>query len=440
MHSHLLSKAKNSRDLSPFWLKIARGLGLTLLGAGVSIFGPSVNAAEDYISCRSATPSIPETVEGKNLDQLYPIASISKVMTTYWAVYEMGVQGRFPTRFYFQNLEKGKVNLHIEGSRDPYTDQAMFQFVVGQLNRAGIREVGTLSFDENFKFRRDLRGRIAFSYLENDSPKPDTVLGQMKQMMVSLKSDYEIVRVKSQAYLKMTLPKNLQLKAQAVKFLAKAEFDSTKFHAMKLYESAPLEKILKEMNRNSNNHAATQIFEALGGSQKFSEFIRDKVGLTEKDILFFNGSGNRLDIAEGKSVYNMATCRAILKVNEALARILVPQKSSFEKVIAVAGRTHKEDAKGTLDRYNSDLTEGLLVAKTGTVARAVTLAGLYRGKKEDTHFAFIYRTDYNEGDWARARSGIFDKVQSLAKSVGQGDRIRYRPSAFLPFDAKSAWK
>lgn len=404
------------------------------------LFSSPAFAAEDYISCTSPNPSAPETVVGENVDQLYPIASLSKVMTTYWAVHEMGVQGRFKTRFHLRPLGKGKFDLHIEGSRDPYTDQAMFQFVVGQLNRLGIKEVEALSFDENFKFRRDLRGSISYAYMENDAPKFETVQFQMKQMMVSLKSDYEIVRTKAQAYLKMTLPKSLTLTAKEVYFLSKDKFPSKEFSQAKVYESTHLQNILKEMNRNSNNHAATQIYESLGGSAKFTQFIQEKLGLTDKEIVFYNGSGNRLDLSETRSVYNLATCRAMLKVNQALVSLLKLQDSSLEKVLSLAGRVHSEDSKGSLERYNSEEVEGRLIAKTGTVARAVTLGGLLKTKENDLYFTYIFRTQYSEEDWGRARDGIAEKIQKLAKSAPLGEKLSYRPPAFLPFDTESVLK
>lgn len=418
------------------------GLVVFILGLSARSFG-----AELYYSCTSPNPADSKAVSGKKVDTLYPIASVSKVMTAWWALTKMGGNGRFETRFHVRELEGGAVDLHLQGSRDPYTDQAMFQFAVGQLNAKGITKVRTLSFDGNFKFRRDLRGsKTASAYMENSEPYPKTVKFQLDQMLVALNSDYEFTRVKAAA-VGVKLPETLTLAVEKTEFLEQLPAGYGRKHT---HKSPPLRFLVKEMNRNSNNHAATQIFESLGGAAEFKKFVSVKLGLGTKQIVFYNGSGNRLDLivpAGGedagktvkKSVYNQATCRAILKVTQALKTEGDKQGFGVEQFLSVAGRATPGQEPGNISRYVTEETAGRLVAKTGTVAAAISIAGLVKTTAQPLYFAHIYKTAYSNEDWENARELLKGDINGMMENVEVGAPIQYVPPPFVQFDAASAF-
>lgn len=410
------------------------------------LMASTASAAELFYTCTAFDPADPKTVTGKNVDTLYPIASVSKVMTAYWALVKMGGDGRFKTQFHVRELPNGAVDLHLEGSRDPYTDQAMFQFAVGQLNLRGITKVRALSFDGNFKFRRDLRGlKTASSYLENAEPFPKTVKYQLDQMLAALNADYEFVRVKAAA-VGVALPAELKLVVEKTEFLEKVSEGFARRHT---HQSPPLRVLIKEMNRNSNNHAATQIFEALGGAGEFKKFASEKLGLGPKQLVFYNGSGNRLDLVgpspkdpaqtTKKSVYNQATCRAVMKVTQALQEESDKQGFGIEQFLSVAGRATPGQEPGNISRYLTPETEGRLVAKTGTVAAAISIAGLVKTSKQPLYFAHVYKTAYSNEDWEDAREKLKGDIGAMMAGLELGAPIQYVPPPFTQFDAISAF-
>jgi len=399
-------------------------------------------AAELKIFCHSNDP-LQGLVTGQNVDLIYPIASVSKVMTAHWAVTSKGVGHRFQTIFHFRKSPAGTMDLHVAGSRDPYTDQVMFQFVVSQLNQSEIKKLNRISFDENFKFRRDIRNGAAKKYMENFEPGPKTVKFQLEQMLKALNADYEYTRIKASAYYGIELSKTLELTALEVSHLTSAEFakEAKEFSNSKKYSSIPLARILKEMNRNSNNHAATQIFEAMGGAAAYKPFIAKQLKLPEdqvqKHIRFYNGSGNRLDLAPNKSVYNQASCRTMLKVQQLLNLELTRQKSGIEKVISVAGRFVPNEDPGFIEFYAGEKTEGILLAKTGTVGPAVTIGGQVMTKSGPLYFGYIAATKLSEQDWAEARETIKEKIDLMMSEILPGPKFDYVPLQFVPFDKSS---
>lgn len=390
--------------------------------------------------CSSPDPLKDVDVQGENVDQLFPIASVSKVMTSFWAVSKMGAGTVFETTIHIKPIANspGLFDVHIEGTRDPYSDQAMFQLVVGQLNKDGIKRVRKLSYDENFKFKRDIRGVGATAYLKNGEPTPATVEFQIKTMLASLSADYEFLRVKSAA-INVALPESLALEVAQVKFTPKAEFKPRSYPRQSKYRSSPLRTFLKEMNRNSNNYAATQIFQALGGPVEFKKFMKETLGFEETEVLFYNGSGNRLDLESGKSVYNQATCRAVMKTVQALNNEIEAQANHLHQVLTVSGRANPEEPATNLDVYTNEKTSGVLIAKTGTVGPAVTLAGLLKTTTGSMYFGYVHSTTESNEVWKKAREVIRDHLFALADRVTLGNEIDYVPKLFMQFDT-ACWE
>jgi len=398
---------------------------------------PKTGASQLVSYCWSPDPLGNLEVQGERVDELFPIASVSKVMTSFWALKKLGAGAVFTTTIHLRPVSQtpGLFDLHIEGSRDPYSDQAMFQLVVGRLNLDGVSRIRRLSYDENFKFKRNLRGAAATAYLKNSDPNPATVEIQIKQMLAALAADYPFLRTKSAA-IGVNLPEALSFEVAQLKYVPKAEFKPGSYPRKSKYFSSPLLTILKEMNRNSNNHAATQIFQALGGPEEFKKFMKETLGFSETEILFYNGSGNRLDLADGKSVYNLATCRAVMKTMQAMRNELSAPTNTLAQVLTVAGRVNPEEPATNIDIYTNQKTSGVLIAKTGTVGPAVTLAGLLVANTGPLYFSYVHSTIESNEVWKKAREVIRDHLFKRAENITPGPAIELVPKLFMPFDAR----
>ncbi len=387
-----------------------------------------------------------QQIEGVNTKQMFEIASVSKIYTSFWATHLLGSDYRYPTEIYLKRIpitskkiKEGTFDVHFKGYRDPYTGREMMQYVLSVLQQKGVMHIRELTFDDQFKFLQDVRlGPVAQGYFKTSDPSAPTVLNNLKLFFNNINKNY--------SYLQQAVYKDMGIKLPILSRLLKPDqilfSDSTdeylrEFDQKIIYRSAPLIKILKEMNRNSNNHAANQIFESLGGAPAFVNFLKSLPEDLSASTVFYNGSGDRAYTSEAPEtkVYNQATCESVIKMMVFYDAELKSHQLTLLDVLSVAGQDY-ESAKSTVTSlYNtSDLTESV-AAKTGTVNPSVTLAGLLSTKQGDVYFNYIYKT--NGRDWTKARFLIRNQLNELVKKFGGKDPYEYEPLRFLPFDQNS---
>lgn len=380
----------------------------------------------------------PDNIKGENIDVRLPLASTSKLITSYRAIKEKTVNYKFQTVFYLNKVGDGLYDLHIQGSRDPYFGAERFHYAISELNKRGITKIRNLTFDQNFKFfwfvddvdsNNSLAGGFYISALD---PRPDTIKSQLKAYR-SLTQGYAETLAKA-AKVGVKMIPNPVFTVQSIEFQALEDFkyDSVKMVQSYVVNSPPLSNLLKEMNRNSNNHAANQIFEHFEAFGKFSDFIKKNLNLDKSSIVMHNGSGDRVDTAQGAR-YNEASCSSMLKILMDMHKTLLLQKSSLTKVATVIG-TNQGTATGL---YTSDKTSDAVVAKTGTVNPAVTLAGLASTEKGLVFFMFNVKTIGTAQSWGAGRSLIRQKLNKMMNQFDGKVRLKASAFSFISFDGQS---
>ncbi|MBC7370009.1 MAG: D-alanyl-D-alanine carboxypeptidase, partial [Bdellovibrionaceae bacterium] len=203
-------------------------------------------------------------------------------------------------------------------------------------------------------------------------------------------------------------------------------------------KSAPLHSYLKEMNRNSNNHVADHLFEIMGGPMEFQQFMKKRLNLDPTDIRLVNGSGDRFFVKDEKDhsqkAYNEASCEALVQVVSGIRTDLRKSNYDIQHIMAVSG----VDPGTTLGgRYSSKQMSGAVVAKTGSVDPAITLAGMITTEQGNVYFGILYKTK-SPSDWNGARNQIRNDVAGLMNKFGGKNAIEdYNSVTFLPFDAGS---
>lgn len=406
----------------------------TLSVLSTLLLGNPAQAASLRASCH-LEDAANDKIDGVNVDDLYPIASVSKIMTAYWAVSKMGVNGRFATTIHIRRVNQDTSDIHFAGSRDPYFGKWALQYVVSELNRMGVSKVRKLTYDEKFKYLNDTTGDVAHAHFDNHEPSSDRVGSQLKSAFSNISGGYDGLKVKVKRMRDMSLPASIKMKVEEITFASSDDFSALQYDSSYVYRSTKMHKILKEMNRNSNNYAANNIFESLGGPEKFRTFIKDRLNLGSDVIRFVNGSGDSKITSQGK-IYNEATCRAVIKVIQALRSVMRNNGMGLHSVMAVTGRSAPGE-KSTTDMYKNDQTDGALIAKTGTVNPAITLAGMMSTEEGNIYFGYIYKTDGSGGDWRAARQKIKVAVTAMIKEHGGGDGISDHAESFLAMDEGS---
>ena len=394
--------------------------------------GVPAHAAELASSCYLNESDTTGKVQGVNIQAMLPIASVSKVMTSWWAVTAKGLDYRFETRVSLTPQGDGSYNMHIEGSRDPYFGIQSLQFLISELNKRKITNINRLTYDENFKFFWDpTESAVAIGHYGLNDPGPakvqselslgDILFGYADTMRFALREK------------NVQLFQNPQFQIGEISYQPSADFHPVATTRVFKMHSAPISNALKEMTRNSNNNAANQIFQHLGGAQDFATIAQSELGLGPSQIRFVNGSGDSMERGSGK-VYNSATCPAVIRVLQNLRKKLKATGHDLETVLALSGG----DPTSTVSKiYNNDLTDHTLVAKTGTVAPDVTLGGLVHTQSGDIYFFYNMKSEGTVEDWREARSMIRAKLITLIKSFNGGKPVAYKAIEFMDFDRGS---
>ena len=408
----------------------------TLLSIFISI---SAWSAELNSSC-SILVQKGAQLQGSNYLEKFEVASVSKVMTSQWAIRVLTADYRYRTHIQVVPVSSDVVDVHLIGGGDPYFNAWQFQYMVAQLNEKGIKKIRTLSFDENFKFKienRDFRTSSKIDWKPGE-PSPGFIQTQLQAMVKGLYYQYANFRNRVKIAESIDLPKKLTLQVTEVKFVKSSEYGATSQAKSFVMESLPLHELLKEMNRNSNNYAANIIFENLGGAKAYAEYVKT-LKLDENSIEFINGSADSLIGADGKAMYNRASCAAVLTIVAKLFVDMRKQGKQILDVLAVAGNDSRLGEYSTLGTYSTEATRNSLAAKTGSVCPAITLAGLFKSKDGIVFFGYMYRTKWcNTSDWSNARTKINKNLIKLIAEHGGPVRFEYQTPIYSQIDSRSA--
>lgn len=401
----------------------------------LSVLIASVSSAQVTLNsqCYMKTDDAERDIQGKNYEKEFELASVSKMVTTFWAVSSLGPQYRFQTKLHIKKINHDTFDIHIEGDQDPYFGQHMTYFMISELNKAGVKKIETLSFDEKFDVFWNVRNPKLQAARSFD-PSLSAVQKTLENVLIKSslrKSDYLSTRKSAWEDFKIEMVADPELQVRRVVPLSQKDFELNKDTESKILiiQSAPLYRYLKEMNIYSNNYVADLIYKKLGGTEAFQDFIKATLDLETTDLKFINGSGDSEFTPAGK-LYNKGSCSALIKVLFALRERLQADGLDLPEVMAVSGLE-----RSTLGgRYAS--LPGAVVAKTGSVNPAITLSGMISTAQGDLLFAVLMKTR-GPADWTRARNMIRSEVGKLIKQHGSFEKIKYIAKDFLPFDSKS---
>lgn len=302
--------------------------------------------------------------QGSNLDMRIRLASVSKLLTSLWAIEKLGVDYKYDTKLFI----KGN-NLHIEGSYDPFLGNEKMFFLVSQLNELGYDRFDTITFDKKVIINPDVQ------YSSDEYPTINSVtMGRFLRNYFNTKSWTGDFKEEYSNFYSLAKEgkyrKEVSFEVQNVKMVESNPFahdDSVK----PLTLSSPnLYKYLKQMNIKSNNYVAETIFRQIGGAANFSKFLSDRFELSAEQINFYSGSGLPITI-DGVRKDNYATCSIALNLISELKKSIVKQEKEIEDVVAVPG----SDGGTFRNRIISSDYKNAFVAKTGTLMHTSSLAG-----------------------------------------------------------------
>lgn len=357
-------------------------------------------------------------LQGKNLDLQVRLASVSKLLTSLWAVEQKGVNYRYDTKLFI----KGN-NLHIQGSFDPFMSNEKMLFLVSQLNTLGYNHFDKITYDKNIQINpsaqvhtdeyplitRDSNGRNLRTYFNTASWSK--VFNAEYDRLASLAKKDRFV-------------KDVKFSVDTVEYVDTNPLSGDDVKVLTL-TSPELYKYLKETNVKSNNYSSHTIFRDLGGVDAFEKFLAERFSLTADQIKLYNGSGLPSTI-NGKRADNYATCAIMMNLISELRASAERQQKELEDIVAVPGND-----QGTFrNRLNSADLKNTFVAKTGTLMHTSTLAGAMSTQKGFSFFGVFNQTTDING----AKAVQNEMVKVLLTEMGGPKVFGYQVEGFHAYD------
>lgn len=374
-------------------------------------------------------------VTGIRPDVPYTIASVSKVFTTFWAVSKLGPKYRFPHKIYVTPVAGDSFDVHIAGSDFPYFDKTMLQYLVSELNNNGVDQINNLTFDEKFDYATNIRTNGGLVH-QNRSLGTSSTERMLSNDLKKISAGYNTIVQKSFAIDQVKMRSNINIKVNHIDFKSKKDFQTSGNTKVFVLNSSELYRVLKELNRNSHNFAADKIFEKLQSTGSFESFMKNSINVGSNEIKFYNGSGYP-DESGPTKLYNKASCSAVVEMMDALRKVLVKNGLTLKDIMPTAGMDAADDGQSTVSKiYGKTAGRGALIAKTGTVADTIALAGLMSTSEGNIYF----HTSYNYsgyGGQSQAYNGIRGILNRELKENGKDTLDGFRPKAFLSFDNDS---
>ncbi len=345
-----------------------------------------------------------ETYSGLRDSQLFPLASLSKVVTSAWALSKLGPDFRFNTQIYFNPVldQSGVFDVYLRTNYDPVINIEKILFYISQLNISGVKRIRNLLIDEST--------RVYLSVLQGPHVELDAVpissLDSIENLKLILNSEnwgentkrarQKLIDWQARKNLALSLPSSFSV--ENVSFRSAELINLQNYKYKKVIQSAPLTQYLKNMNTYSNNYMSQALFQILGGKELFKDFQKNQLNLISSDLEIWTGSG--LSVEE-KSIRrdNKGTCFGMLQVLSYFKKQADTHQINLGELLL----NPTVDQDGTFD-LNSDY-QNALVVKTGRLFEvpALNLAGSIATKKGDLLFVFLGH-DFSENEASEIES------------------------------------
>jgi D-alanyl-D-alanine carboxypeptidase/D-alanyl-D-alanine-endopeptidase (penicillin-binding protein 4) len=361
---------------------------------------------------------------GTNVTSKIRLASVSKLITTLWAVSQLGAHYKYKTKLFISDG-----NLHIKGGFDPFFDNEKLFFLISQLNELGYDHFNKISFDSNLLINLDAR----YHSEEYPDNSPATIKKIIKNYFntanwsASIKQDFK-------NYQRIAVPgrirPNVNISVNDITF--DDNYDTNPQENVKelTLASPEIVKYLKEMNIKSNNYVADTIFKQLGANKFFNEFMLNNFQLNEDYIHFFSGSGLPVTI-NGSRFDNYSNCSTVVFLIYQLKLSLQKQNLDLENIVAVPG----SDGGTFRNRTFPGDFKNAFVAKTGTLMHTSTLAGALNTNKGFSFFGIFNQTT----DISSAKIVQNNMVASLMSEMGGPKTFSYTPGKFNTYPDENVY-
>jgi serine-type D-Ala-D-Ala carboxypeptidase/endopeptidase (penicillin-binding protein 4) len=330
------------------------------------------------------------TYTGYHDNQMLPLASLSKVLTSAWAMALWGPDFRFQSEFYLNPVEgePGVYDAYLKTNYDPVVNIEKILFYLSELNQAGVKQLRNLVIDESTRVYLSV---TAGPHLELEQV-PVSTKDSIENLKLILNSNNWAEKTKqAKDHLeiwakekKKSLKIPTQFSVDKVSYLPAEQIKKSSYKFKKIISSSPLLTYLKNLNTYSNNYISDALFNQLGGSEKFQNFQKQELKLKKDELQVFTGSGLPLT-TNGLRRDNLGTCFSMIKVLSFFKSMADKNQLNLGYLLL----NPSSDTDGTLD-YSVDYKNAVVV-KTGRLYEvpAMNLAGFVSTQKGIMSFVFL---------------------------------------------------
>lgn len=319
----------------------------------------------------------------------YPLASVSKMFLTAWALDKLGPDYKFENLWYLKKVSEGVYDAYLKANYDPALNIEKMLYSMSVLNSQGVKKIRQLTIDDST--------RVYLSVLNDPhvdlSEVPVSINQSIENLQIILNSknwgaQTEVAKNNLNQYAQqngriINLPAAFSV--QQVVYNETKNINLNSYSSVIKINSSSLLKYLKNINVNSNNYMTDLLFKILGGQVEFKKFQKSRLGLTADELEIYTGSGLPI-ISMGARTDNIGSCFSVLKTLKFIQVLSQQLKFDLGHVLLAAGRD-RGTYESTIPISFSDST----VLKTGRLFDVPTLnvAGMTSLSQGTLYFAYF---------------------------------------------------
>lgn len=331
-----------------------------------------------------------QSYSGYRDQNLYPLASLSKVITTAWALEKLGPDFTFQTEWFAAPVQnqQGVFDVYLRTNNDPVFNIDKVLYLISELHKQGISKIRTLTIDETTQVYLSV---LALPHLELPNV-PVTTPDTIQNLALVMNSDNwsaqtAAAREKLQSWSAQNnkffqLPGSFSV--MNVQFQKADSIQKARYPIKNQFRSAKLFKYLKNLNVYSNNYVADALFSYLGGTREFKKFQIAQLKLTEQQLQMSTGSGLALTTGTVR-LDNSGSCFGFLKILSYVGQLAESHGLNLGNFLYNPGR----DLDGTFES-KMDFADQIVI-KTGRLFEnpALNLAGIISTESGPVYFTFL---------------------------------------------------
>jgi D-alanyl-D-alanine carboxypeptidase/D-alanyl-D-alanine-endopeptidase (penicillin-binding protein 4) len=355
---------------------------------------PLLYAQDPTMSYCESTAGQAGTYSGYQDLKPYPLASVSKVFLSTWALKKLGPDYRFQMNWKLKRISAdGTFDAYLQTNYDPVVNIEKILFALSELNKKGVKRIRTLVIDEST--------RIYLSVLSNPHLELTDVPVSLNQSVENLRIILNSTNWAAQTEIAKNNVSFVQIPSlfsvENISYLPRSQIHLSNYNQQVQIPSAILAKYIKNLNVFSNNYVSDALFQFLGGEAGFKEFQKNELKISTNDLQIYTGSGLSAEM-NGQRIDNRGSCFSVLKTLKYLDQLTAQTNLNLGHVLLTAGL----DQEGTFD---SDLNFNQnVVLKTGRLFDVPTLnvAGVSTSVQGRTYFAMLAH-DFDNSDEAKIK-------------------------------------